>query len=65
MRAPDESEVRFFQLPEDGLIPVIQIQRTAYEDSGTPIRVTVSVYPADWNLFTFEAGKVPEHISES
>ena len=59
VRAPDETETRFFRLPDDGRISVIETRRTAYDEEGTAIRLTVTVYPADRNQFSIEVGKVP------
>ena len=46
-RAPDQTETIFFGLPDDGRVPIIQTSRTAFADDGLPMRVTVSVYPAN------------------
>ncbi len=59
VRAPDENEIRFFRLPDDGRVSVIETRRTAYDEDGTPVRLTVTVYPADRNQFALEVGKVP------
>jgi len=59
VRAPDENETRFFRLPDDGRISVIETRRTAFDESGNPIRVTVTVYPSDRNQFAIEVGPVP------
>ena len=59
VRAPDETETRFFRLPDDGRISVIETRRTAFDDEGTPVRLTVTAYPADRNQFSLEVGKVP------
>ena len=59
VRAPDATETSFFSLPDDGRVAIIQTCRTAYADDGLPMRVTVSVYPADRNRLAFDVGKVP------
>jgi GntR family transcriptional regulator len=59
VRAPDGPEAGFFRLPDDGRIPVIEIRRTAFDERGTPIWLTVSVYPADRNQFAVNVGEVP------
>lgn len=59
VRAPDENETRFFRLSDDGRISVIETRRTAFDKSGSPIRVTVTVYPSDRNQFVIEVGPVP------
>ena len=51
VRTPDEVEVAFFKLPDDGRVSVIETRRTAFSEKGTPVRLTVSVYPADRNQF--------------
>jgi len=66
VRPPDQAETSFFKLPDDGRIAVIETIRTGYDESGKPIRVTVTTYPADRNQFVMTAGEVPvEAISRS
>jgi GntR family transcriptional regulator len=65
VRAPDANETAFFRLPDDGRIAVFETIRTSYDESGTPIRVTITTYPADRNEFTMIVGKVPADRSES
>jgi GntR family transcriptional regulator len=64
VRAPDMNETAFFRLPDDGRVPVIEIRRTAFDEEGMPVRLTVSVYPADRNQFVLDVGKVPADIVE-
>jgi GntR family transcriptional regulator len=64
VRAPDKTETAFFALPEDGRVSVIETRRTAYDENGTPNRLTVSVYPADRNQFALDVGKVPPEIKD-
>jgi GntR family transcriptional regulator len=64
VRAPDNVETVFFKLPEDGRISVIETRRTAFDGLGTPIRLTVSVYPADRNQFAVIIGDVPAEIED-
>jgi GntR family transcriptional regulator len=59
VRPPDAREVEFFGLPDDGRIAVFEIIRTSYDESGTPIRVTITTYPTDRNQFVMTAGEVP------
>jgi GntR family transcriptional regulator len=59
VRAPDAAETSFFRLPDDGRIAVFETIRTGYDESGQPIRVTVTTYPADRNQFTVIVGQVP------
>jgi len=54
VRAPDANETQFFALPPDGRVAVFEIFRTSYDQNGQPIRITITVYPADRNQFVFE-----------
>ncbi len=63
VRAPDDDEARYFQLPDDGTISVIVIFRTGYADGPkgpNPFRLTINVYPADTNQFVINSGEVGE-----
>ncbi|MGO9163494.1 MAG: GntR family transcriptional regulator, partial [Streptosporangiaceae bacterium] len=60
VRAPDQVETAFFRLPEDGRVPVFEVRRTAFQESGTPLRVTVTTYPTDRNGFFLTSGEVPD-----
>jgi hypothetical protein len=64
VRAPDNSETAFFKLPEDGRVSVIETRRTAFDEHGTPVRLTVSVYPADRNQFAVNVGEVPAGVAD-
>lgn len=57
-RTPDEKEQNFFGLEHDAT--VFEIFRTAFDDTGRPFRVTVTVFPAARNQFIFNVGKVPD-----
>jgi GntR family transcriptional regulator len=59
VRAPDGAEAQFFRLPDDGRVAVIETRRTAFDEQGTPIRLTVSTYAADRNQFAVFVGQVP------
>ena len=59
VRAPDPYETDFFRLTADGRTSIIQASRTAFDGNGQPMRVTVTVYPADRNQFIFDFGQVP------
>jgi len=59
VRSPNTTEADFFKLPSDGRIPMYEITRTAYDGNGEPMRVTVTVYPADRNQFIVDVGEVP------
>ena len=60
VRAPNPTEADFFKLPLDGRTPVYEIFRTAFDGNGQPMRLTVTVYPADRNQFINDFGRVPE-----
>jgi GntR family transcriptional regulator len=60
VRAPDTTEMTFFRIPGDGRVPVFEIFRTAFDQSGDPMRVTVSVFPADRNQYIVNVGELPE-----
>jgi GntR family transcriptional regulator len=60
VRAPNPNEADFFKLPPDGRVSIYEITRTAYDGNGNPMRVTVTVYPADRNQFVANIGMVPE-----
>ena len=59
VRAPKPTEADFFKLPPDGRISMCQITRTAYDGNHSPMRVTVTVYPADRSQFVVNSGEVP------
>jgi len=60
VRTPDITEATFFSLPPDGRVSVFEILRTAYDQTGTPMRLTITVYPTDRNQFIVNVGDVPE-----
>ncbi|HEY2506832.1 MAG TPA: GntR family transcriptional regulator [Streptosporangiaceae bacterium] len=51
VRTPRSAEADFFKLREDGTVAVFENFRTSYDQHGKPIRITVTVYPADRNRF--------------
>jgi GntR family transcriptional regulator len=59
VRMPDSDEAKFFGLPDDGRVQVFEIFRVAYDQSGRPFRLTVTVYRADRNRFLINVGRVP------
>lgn len=59
VRAPDNDEVAFFGLPPDGRVPVYEIFRTAFDQTGKPMRVTVTIFPVDRNQFIIDVGDIP------
>jgi GntR family transcriptional regulator len=67
VRGPDDNEARFFELPDDGRVPVVCVIRTGYRDSAegpVPYRVTFTSFPADRNQFVFNTGQVPRELAE-
>jgi GntR family transcriptional regulator len=56
-RAPNDKEQKFFGIPHDST--VFEFFRTGFDQNGTPMRVTVTVYPADRNQFIVNSGTVP------
>ncbi len=66
VRPPNETEARFFGLPDDGRVPVVSLMRTGYEETADgiiPFRVTITVLPADRNQFVINSGRVPEELA--
>jgi GntR family transcriptional regulator len=64
VRAPDNVEAAFFRLPDDGRISIVETRRTAFDEQGAPIRLTVSVYPADRNQFAVNVGELPVEVAD-
>jgi GntR family transcriptional regulator len=56
-RVPDLNEQTFFGIAHDAT--VFEIFRTGFDQTGTPLRVTVTVWPADRNQFIVDVG---EHL---
>lgn len=69
VRPPDENEVKFFRLPDDGRIPVIVLLRTGFAESPdgppTSFRLTETVFPSDRNQFVINAGEVPDRLADA
>ena len=59
-RPPTPEERTFFDLPGQLQVAVFEFRRTGYDEDKKPIRLTITVYPADRNQFEIEAGDVPE-----
>ena len=59
VRAPGEAETAFFKLPGDGRVPVFEIFRVGFDQTGERIRLTITVYPTDRNRFVVNVGDVP------
>jgi GntR family transcriptional regulator len=60
VRAPNPTEADFFKLPPDGRVPMYEIFRTAFDGNGSPMRLTITVFPADRNQFIVNIGAVPD-----
>lgn len=59
VRPPDDNEVRFFKLPADGRVSVLEVYRVGFDEEGKRIRLTITIYPADRNRLRVEVGAVP------
>jgi GntR family transcriptional regulator len=57
VRAPDATEQSFFSIPDT--VPVLELLRTAFDQAGTPLRVTVTIFPADRYQLIVDIGHVP------
>ncbi len=57
-RNPDEIEQSFFGIRHD--MTVFEIFRTAFDQRGVPMRVTVTVFPTDRNQFIVNVGTLPD-----
>lgn len=58
-RGPDQDESLFLDLPLDGHVQVVEIDRTAFDQERNRFRLTVTVYRADRNTFIVNVGDVP------
>jgi GntR family transcriptional regulator len=56
-RVPDPNEQAFFGVAHDA--SVFEVFRTGFDQTGTPLRVTVTVRPVDRNQFIINVGEVP------
>ena len=59
VRTPNETEAEFFKLPQDGRVGVFEVFRTAFDQTGTPMRLTLTIFPTDRNQFIVNDGQVP------
>jgi GntR family transcriptional regulator len=57
-RSPDDNEQKFFDIPHDSL--VFEIFRSAFDQRGKAMRVTVTIFPADRNQFIVNVGEPPD-----
>ena len=62
-RPPTDDELKFFGLSRNSLA-VIEHTRTAFDQNGTPFRLTVTVYRPGTNKIRFIAGEVPDAVWE-
>ncbi len=60
VRPPDSTEAAYFSLPQDGRVSVFEVFRTAFDQDGKPMRLTVTVFPTDRNQFIVDVGDVPD-----
>ena len=64
VRAPEATEALFFNVPQDGRVGVFEIMETAFDQTGTPMRLTVTIFPTDRNQFIVNVGEIPEDQPE-
>jgi GntR family transcriptional regulator len=57
-RLANDREQELFNLTHSH--SVIEVHRTSFAEDGTPIRVTVTVFPSDRNRLSYDRGAVPE-----
>jgi GntR family transcriptional regulator len=57
-RRPDTNEQSFFRISHDST--VFEIFRTGFDQNEKPMRVTVTVFPADRNQFIVNVGNLPD-----
>ena len=65
VRPPDDQEATFFRIPADGQVPVFEIYRIAFDESGDRIRLTITIYPVDRNRLLINVGDVPARESDA
>jgi GntR family transcriptional regulator len=57
-RTPDSNEQSFFRIAHDAT--VFEIFRTGFDETETPVRLTVTIFPADRNQFIVNVGNAPD-----
>jgi GntR family transcriptional regulator len=62
-RVANSLETAFFDLPEDGQVAVFEVSRVGFDEHGRPLRLTVTVYPADRNYLAYDEGPVPPNLA--
>lgn len=60
VRAPSPGEATAFRIPDDGCIAVFETRQVGVDGSGQPLRLTISIYPADRNQFSMKTGKLAD-----
>jgi GntR family transcriptional regulator len=63
VRSPDAAEAAFFNVPQDGRVGVFEIFRIGFDQTRTPMRLTVTVFPTDRNQFVVNVGDVPPLVT--
>jgi GntR family transcriptional regulator len=59
VRTANAGEIEFFNFSMKGGAQVLEAARTAFDETGRPIRLTITVYAADRNRVAYETGQVP------
>jgi GntR family transcriptional regulator len=62
-RVANTQEAAFFALPEDGQVAVFEVSRVGFDENGRPLRLTITVYPADRNYLAYDEGQVPPELA--
>ena len=62
VRPANSMEIEFFGFAVKGGGQVLEAARTTFDETGCPIRLTITVYAADRNRVAYEAGAVPEGL---
>ena len=60
VRAPNAGEVTAFGIPDDGRVAVFETRQIGIDNSHRPVRLTISIYPADRNQFVMETGELAD-----
>ena len=60
VRPPTAYEAGRFKIPDDGWIAVFETRQVGVDAAGKPIRVTISIYPADRNQFSMKTGELAD-----
>jgi len=54
VRKPDSNEAAFLQIPDDGRVQVLEVNRTVFDERDIPALLTVIVYQANRNRVAYE-----------